>query len=179
MPSPPATPSRRAFRWHLRQPLAIGGCAALGAWSGWTFRYGDLAFAWLLFLFGFVWVLIVSMLLGLSLAFGARTARGEWRAALHVGFASAFPTATAYLAFAALLTLPIELRPVALPNGQEILSRPDWLRHAPVLYGCSLIVGAFSGPLWVRLSPFRPAQTRSSTPVDVDQDVEIEQVAHG
>ncbi len=144
-----------AFRWQLAQPLALLASAALGAYSGWTFRYGNLSLAWLLFIFGFVWVLLISTGLGLWLSFRSRLARGDWRAGLHIGFASAFPLATLYLAAVALLTAPIALVSVPLAGGGQALARPDYLRHFPVLYFCSLVVGLLSGPLFAAWSPWR------------------------
>jgi hypothetical protein len=153
---PPKRSQQPAFRWTLAQPAAIGVCALLGAFSGWLFSRDNLPFAWIMFLFGFVWVLIISLLLGLILAYRVRLVRADWRAALHIGLASAFPTATAYLALMALLTWPIKLALIELPTGGQALSRPDLLRHAPVLYLCSLVVGLISGPLYAAASPLQP-----------------------
>lgn len=164
----------RAFGWTLAQPVAIGICALLGAFSGWMFSRDNLAFAWILFLFGFIWVLIMSLLLGMRLAYQSRLARGEWRAALHIGFASAFPLATAYLALVALLTLPIELRSVPLAQGGQALSRPDLLLHAPVLYLCSLLVGTISGPLYALASPLRrETAARAVAEVEVEDALPV------
>lgn len=158
-PQPLRRSQQPAFRWWLVQPLAIGLCALLGAFSGWLFTRDNLPFAWIMFLFGFVWVLIISLLLGLILAYRTRLGRADWRAALHIGLASAFPPATAYLALTALLTWPIKLAQIDLPGGGQALSRPDLLRHAPVLYLCSLVVGMISGPLYAASSPIQARTT--------------------
>jgi len=145
-------PPRAAFRWRLAQPIAILVAAGLGVFSGWSFHGDNLAFAWMMFLFGFVWVLMLSVALGMWIAYRARVRRGDWRAGLHVGFASAFPLATVYLGLVALLTWSIPLTNVAVGAGHA-LSRPDHLRHFPVLYACSLLVGVLSGPLFAAWSP--------------------------
>lgn len=150
----PAGARRVAFRWHVAQPLALAACVALGLASGWAFAHGGLDFAWILFLFGFIWVLLISTGLGLWLCYRAKLARGDWRGGLHIGFASAFPLATVYLAAIALLTAGIPLVSVALPGGGHALARPDYLRHFPILYCCSLVVGALSGPLFAAWSPW-------------------------
>lgn len=144
-----------AFDWQLAQPLALLVSAALGTYSGWTFRYGNLSLAWLLFLFGFVWVLLLSAGLGLWLAVRSRLVRGDWRGGLHIGFASAFPLATLYLLAVALLTAPIALVTVDLPGGGHALARPDYFQHFPILYCCSLVVSFLSGPLFAAGSPWR------------------------
>lgn len=172
-PQPPHRSQQAAFRWTIAQPIAIGACALLGAFSGWMFSRDNLPFAWIMFLFGFVWVLIISLLLGLILAYRTRLARADWRAALHIGFASAFPTATAYLALMALLTWRIELMVVDLPTGGQALSRPDLLRHAPVLYLCSLVVGLISGPLYAAASPLQRHQMPQPR-IDVVSEVPVE-----
>ncbi|KPV49196.1 hypothetical protein SE17_33985 [Kouleothrix aurantiaca] len=142
------TTQRPAFRWRLAQPLALALSGALGAISGVAFGRGSLGFAWMMFLFGFVWVLIISVALGMWLAVRARLARADWRAGLHIGLASAFPPATVYMAVVALLTAHIPLTNVVFPNGGHALSRPDIALHFPILYCCSLIVSLLSGPLF-------------------------------
>lgn len=145
---------RPAFRWRLAQPLALALCGVLGAFSGAAFGRGSLGFAWMLFLFGFVWVLMISVALGMWLAVRARLARADWRAGLHIGFASSFPPATVYMAAVALLTAHIPLGDVVFPNGAHALSRPDIVLHFPILYCCSLAVSLLSGPLFAAWSPW-------------------------
>ena len=145
---------RAAFRWRLAQPLALALSGALGAASGAAFGRGSLGFAWMLFLFGFVWVLMISVALGIWLAVRARLARADWRAGLHIGLASAFPPATVYMVVVALLTAHIPLGNVVFPNGAHALSRPD------ILYCCTLVVSLLSGPLFAVWSPW-PREDRA------------------
>ncbi len=153
---------RPAFRWRLEQPLAILLAAGLGILSGWAFGNGsNLGFAWMLFLFGFVWVLIISVALGMWLAVRSHLARGDWRAALHIGFASVFPTTTVYMVMVVLMTAAIPLVNITFPNGAHALARPDFLRHFPVLYFCSLIAGLMSGPLFALWSPWKRMERNS------------------
>ncbi|HNP69943.1 MAG TPA: hypothetical protein PLO33_00580 [Kouleothrix sp.] len=146
-----------AFRWRLAQPLALALSAGLGYLGGASFSSRNLGFAWMMFLFGFIWVLIISVALGLWLAYRVRLARGDWRAALHIGFASAFPPATVYLAMVALLTARIPLTTITFASGQHALARPDFTQHFPILFACSLLVGLLSGPLFAAWSPWRRA----------------------
>jgi hypothetical protein len=157
---PPAHTSKRhrAFGWYRVQPVAIAGSALLGAFNGWLFRYGDLSFAWIMFMFDFVWVLIWSLFLGLWLSYHAHIARGDWRASLHVGFASVFPLTTAYLLLVFAFTWRVPLAYVEVEGVGQVLSRPDFLRHIPVFYTASLIVGTISGPLYARGVPSKQAR---------------------
>jgi hypothetical protein len=147
-----------AFRWRLVQPLVLALSAGLGLFSGSSFGRGNLGFAWMAFLFGFAWVLMLSVALGMWLAYRAQLARGDWRAGLHIGFASALPLATVYLACVAALTRSIPLASVQFASGGHALARPDFLRHFPILYCCSLLVGMLSGPLFAAWSPWRGEQ---------------------
>ena len=151
----PASERGLAFRWRMAQPIALALSVAMGLLSGWMFGQSNLSLAWMLFLFGFIWVLMFSLALGMWISYRTRLVRGDWRAALHVGFASTFPLATVYFAAVALLTFAIPLVAVPVPSGAKVLSRPDFLRHFPVMYACSLIVGVLSGPVFALWSPWR------------------------
>jgi hypothetical protein len=168
------------FSWSRAQPLAIALAAGFGVFSGWMFGQGPLPLAWMLFLFGFVWVLMMSLGLSMWLAYRTRPARSDWRAVFHIGFASAFPLATMYFASVAALTWTINLTIITFPNGGRALSRPDYLHHFPMLYACSLFIALLSGPLFVRMLPEIPRRARDARQLPAaDHKLEEQEAAQG
>lgn len=137
----------------------------LGGITGWLFRTGSTSMAWLNYIFSFTQVLAMGFFYAVWHFYRVRLPKGAWRAAWHVGFSSVFPLATLYMGMVLLFTFTMPAEMIQLPNGQQVMNRPDFLNNFGILYGCAFIVACFSGPVFAMISPFRmavPLSTRTA-----------------
>lgn len=144
----------RAFDWYLAQPIMVIAAGVYGLIAGRMFHSGNLPLAWTAFIFGYVAVLTMELGLAFFLCYRSRLRRGDYRGGFHIGLASAFSLTTVFLGGIALTTLGLESGTVYF-NGTVLRTRPDLLYQMPIFYGCSLLVGLISGPLYALTSPLR------------------------
>lgn len=132
--------------------LAVSGL--LGLIAGSAFLWASIERAWNIFLAGFLWTLISAAGTALLRCVRERLRYGDWRRGLQIGSVMTFPLTTLYLLMVGLTSAGARSDLALLADGSSVARRPDLIAVAPVLYGITLLLAFFVGPLYALTSPY-------------------------
>lgn len=136
--------------FHL---IAYIGSIIVGLIVGISFVWEVPDRAWSHLITGFLWVLIIGTAMGLASFVRERIERGDLRRGLIIGCQIIFPSTTFYMLAVALGSLNAA-EVTVMPDGASVVSRPDMLSVAPILYMVTLVITLFIGLGYPLTSPF-------------------------